>query len=182
MIGPANLFTASRQEGAALVVGLLLLLVLTLLAVSGMNTASLELIMAGNTQYQQNAFQAAEVGIERALVDGQFNPGSGTEHIPAIVPPSEDEDEDATPTTPGQLVPGSSTDRFIATITPQLSGAAQPALWGSSWNSFSTYHFEIESTGTSVRQARATNTQGLAIISPADPTVTPSPGSSPTLE
>ena len=41
-----------RQDGAALVVGLILLLVLTLLAVSGMTTASLELQMAGNEQYQ----------------------------------------------------------------------------------------------------------------------------------
>jgi hypothetical protein len=53
-------FKPQRQNGAALVVGLLLLMVLTLLAISGMNTASLELVMAGNTQYQQNAFQAAE--------------------------------------------------------------------------------------------------------------------------
>jgi type IV pilus assembly protein PilX len=53
------------QRGAALVVGLLLLLVLTLLAISGMNTSTLELVMAGNTQFYQNAFQASETGIER---------------------------------------------------------------------------------------------------------------------
>ena len=56
-----------KQKGAALVVGMVLLLVLTLLAVSGMNTASTELIMAGNEQYQENAFQAAEIGIEQAM-------------------------------------------------------------------------------------------------------------------
>src|SRR5690606_2858774 len=38
-----------RQRGAALVVGLILLMVLTVLAISGMNTSTLELQMAGNT-------------------------------------------------------------------------------------------------------------------------------------
>lgn len=149
------------QNGAALVVGLLLLLVLTLLAISGMNTASLELVMAGNTQYGQNAFQAAESGIERALVDAAFNPGAGVEG----------------PTT----VTISTTDRATTTVTPELGGAPQPAMWGSSWDSFSTYHFVIRSVGTSARNAQATNFQGLAIISPADSTVTPT-GSNTALE
>ena len=47
--------------------GILLLLTLTILAVSGLATAVLELRMAGNTQYQERAFQAAEYAIEQAL-------------------------------------------------------------------------------------------------------------------
>lgn len=148
------------QRGAALVVGLLLLLVLTLLAISGMNTSTLELVMAGNTQFYQNAFQASETGIERALVFGAFNPSGGAETVP-------------TSGTPEAISGTSNRDTFLASITPQLGGAPQPALWGSSWDSFSTYHFEIQSTGTSARNAVATNFQGLAIISPADSTVTP---------
>jgi hypothetical protein len=158
---------SGRQRGAALVVGLLLLLVLTILAISGMNTASLELMMAGNTQYQQNAFQAAETGIERALVLGSFNPAGGTERFPA---PSSDPDvpdsAEPIPNTDGR-------DSFVAVITPALSGAPQPALWGSTWNSFSTFHFEIQSTGRSARNAIAVNNQGVAVVAPADPTVMP---------
>ena len=56
-----------RQEGAALVVGLVLLLVLTILAVSGVFTSTLELRMVRNSQSQERAFQAAEFGIEDAL-------------------------------------------------------------------------------------------------------------------
>ncbi|HEY5665879.1 MAG TPA: pilus assembly PilX N-terminal domain-containing protein [Gammaproteobacteria bacterium] len=56
-----------RQRGAALVVGLVLMLILTILGVSGMNTATLELTMAANAQAGQLAFQAAESGIEMAL-------------------------------------------------------------------------------------------------------------------
>jgi type IV pilus assembly protein PilX len=62
----------NRQSGAALVVGLLLLLVLTILAISGMTTASLELQMAGNEQYQERAFQSAEAGIEQAIASGVY--------------------------------------------------------------------------------------------------------------
>ena len=69
-----NGFTLKRrQEGAALVVGLILLVVVTVLAVSGMNTATTELAMARNNQNYENAFQAAETGLEQALARGQYS-------------------------------------------------------------------------------------------------------------
>ena len=145
-----------RQQGAALVVGLLLLLVLTLLAVSGMNSASLEFIMAGNEQYRSNAFQAAEAGIEQTMSQGNFNPGA----LPQTL--------NGAPT---------ANDTWASAVTPQLLGVPLPALWGNSWNSFSTYHFEISSTGSSTRGARAINLQGVAVISPWDPTVQADPNS-----
>ena len=140
----------SRQRGAALVIGLLLLLVLTILAVSGMNSASLEFVMAGNEQYRANAFSAAEAGIERSLDSGTFNPAVLTANLNGAA---------------------TATDNWATVINTQLNGNALPAMWGNSWNSFATYHFEIISTGTSVRNATAVNTQGVAIIAPYDPTV-----------
>ena len=62
----------NRQQGAALVVGLMLLVVITILAISGMNTATTELALARNDQAYENAFQAAETGLETALAQGQF--------------------------------------------------------------------------------------------------------------
>jgi type IV pilus assembly protein PilX len=62
-----------RQNGAALVVGLILMVVITVLAISGMNTATTELAMARNDQNYENAFQAAETGLENALAQGRFN-------------------------------------------------------------------------------------------------------------
>ena len=44
------------QRGAALFVALILLLVITILAVSTMGTARLELRMAGNSQFSLQAF------------------------------------------------------------------------------------------------------------------------------
>ncbi|HZD51807.1 MAG TPA: pilus assembly PilX N-terminal domain-containing protein, partial [Woeseiaceae bacterium] len=63
----------SRQTGAALVVGLVLLVVVTVLAISGMNTATTELAIARNDQNYENAFQAAETGLETALSQGVFS-------------------------------------------------------------------------------------------------------------
>ena len=62
-----------KQNGAALVVGLILLVVITVLAISGMNTATTELAMARNDQNTENAFQAAETGLEAALAQGRFD-------------------------------------------------------------------------------------------------------------
>ncbi len=62
-----------KQDGAALVVGLILLVVITVLAISGMNTATTELAMARNDQNYENAFQAAETGLAIALGQGAFD-------------------------------------------------------------------------------------------------------------
>lgn len=62
----------SNQHGAALVVSLMLLVVITVLAISGMNTATTELALARNDQAYEDAFQAAENGLETALSQGQF--------------------------------------------------------------------------------------------------------------
>ena len=143
-----------RERGAALVIGLILLLLLTLLAVSGMNSASLEFIMAGNEQYRANAFQAAETGIEQSMALGAFNPGAAAQALTGA---------------------NNATDLWNSTVTPQMNGAPLPAVWGFSWNSFSSYHFEVQSTGTSARGSKAINVQGVAVIAPYDPAVVPDP-------
>ena len=63
----------NSQQGAALVVGLVLLVVISVLAVSSINTATTELAMARNDTNYENAFQAAETGLENALAVGQFS-------------------------------------------------------------------------------------------------------------
>ena len=136
--------TAQRQSGAALVVGLLLLLVLTVLAISGTNTSTLSLIVAGNAQYSQNAFQAAESGIERSIAGNEFNPDPTLE--------------------PERMEGGQERTSFVATTRSQLNGDPRPPLPGSSQAKFSTFHFEIESTATAERDAKATNVQGIGVI------------------
>lgn len=59
---------AGRQQGAVLIVSLIILLVLTLVGIAGMNTSVLQERMAVNAQNSNRAFQAAESSV-RALAD-----------------------------------------------------------------------------------------------------------------
>ncbi|MCW9056932.1 MAG: PilX N-terminal domain-containing pilus assembly protein, partial [Gammaproteobacteria bacterium] len=59
----------NKQEGAALVIGLLMLLVMTLLGVSSMSTTTTSLKMSVNTQIQNSAFQVAATVLNQSLVE-----------------------------------------------------------------------------------------------------------------
>jgi hypothetical protein len=136
-----------RQRGAALVIGLIMLLVLTLLAVSGMNTASTELIMAGNEQYRERAFQASSRGIEQALTRLATVPQDGkdkTEQVAQLT----DEPTDGYTTKSRYMgddlnLPGFSAGKFVG------------------------LHYVIASEGTSSRNARSDQTQGAFVIQSA---------------
>lgn len=59
--------TPLSQHGAALITGLIFLVVLTLISLSAIKSTSLEERMAGNTRDQDVAFEAAEAGIRDAM-------------------------------------------------------------------------------------------------------------------
>ncbi len=61
-----------KQHGATLITALVMLVVLTLLAVSGIRSSSTNLRIAGNMQEQAEAVAAAQQVIERVLSDGNF--------------------------------------------------------------------------------------------------------------
>lgn len=64
-----------KQNGAVMVISLLILLVLTLLGITGMTTTTMEERMAGNERDRQIAFQAAEAALragERFIVQTNF--------------------------------------------------------------------------------------------------------------
>ena len=130
------------QQGAALIVGMVLLVVLTLLAISGMNTATTELLMAGNEKYQENAFQAAETGIERTMATAAFNP--------AAMPPPD----------PPQVDLGDGSN-YEAIVVPRGSSPPPP---GYSIGTFGAEHFEIQSTGNSLRNATSSHEIGRAHV------------------
>lgn len=62
----------SRQDGVALVVSLIFLLMLTILGVTIMQTASLEGRMAANAQESNRTFEAAQSAIDRVLTEGSI--------------------------------------------------------------------------------------------------------------
>lgn len=70
------------QQGAVLVVAMIFLITLTLLAVSSMNTTSLEEKMASNLQESSRAFNAAETGLSQAMADVDSFDTSGSYSVP----------------------------------------------------------------------------------------------------
>lgn len=59
--------TPQRQRGSTLLVSLIFLVVITLFGVSAVNTSNINLRIAANSQFQQQALAAAQLGIEKAL-------------------------------------------------------------------------------------------------------------------
>ena len=57
------------QRGAVLIVSMILLLIMTLIGVTGMSTTTLEEKMAANTQELNRAFQAGETALARGRAD-----------------------------------------------------------------------------------------------------------------
>jgi type IV pilus assembly protein PilX len=140
--------TISRERGATLVVSLVLLLVLTVLGVSGMNTATLELTMAGNAQYHQDAFQAAETGIDIAIAQRNF-----TTVAPSIVP--------VTPLGDGSYDTQAVTTFAQTTPVPDLSFSM-----GVSTGSVQAFHFDTVSVGRGPRNAQSTHNQSFYVVGP----------------
>ncbi len=135
------------QQGAALVVGLIMLLVLTVLAVSGMNTSTLELTMASNVQYHQNAFQAAETGIDIAIDRRNF-----TTVAPAVLP--------ATP------LGGAEYTQSVTTFQTNTPVPDRAFSMGEDSGAISAFHFDIVAVGTSARNATSTNNQSFYVVGP----------------
>jgi len=144
---------ATRQRGAALVVSLILLTMLTLLAVSTMSTASLEVTMAGNDQFGENAFQLAETATEQYLqtVEANFTV-CVNEQNPGIC--------DIPATAVNQ--PG-----FAGTFQTQsafISDVGDCPL--SSVSEVIRFDFELQATGQSADNALSQHTQGWVFCNP----------------
>lgn len=143
-----------HQNGAILVVGLVLLLILTMLGISTMSTASLELNMAGNDQFSENAFQLAESGIDVTLQ--QINNGGG---VPAPLNPGAQPGFGAPPLPVAAANGQVQTQLYFSGDIPDLSG-------GSSIGKIRQYHYVTESVGTSFGQASSWHHQGLFVRGP----------------
>jgi type IV pilus assembly protein PilX len=167
---PTPIAQARRESGAALVVGLILLLVLTLLAISGMTTASLELQMAGNEQYQKRAFEASDAGIEQAMAAGVYNTNVtvGAYDNAAGVNPIPDRgtgrqitncNEADSPTDAEQC-------EYFMRFDQQSGQTVVPGGGYSLGTGFEAYHFVIDSYGVAERGGLAEHRQSFYIVGP----------------
>ena len=146
------------QQGAALVVGLMLLVVITVLAISGMNTATTELALARNDQAYEDAFQAAETGLANALEQGLFATAGTTAmtHTPSsyqsISTTIEYEDSTMVPDKAYSLGVGSGISAYHFLATSQAELNRDPG-------------------NTTDRDASATHTQAFYVVGPEAPTL-----------
>lgn len=140
----------SRQRGASLVIGLVLLLVLSILAVSTMSSATFGLTMAGNAQYSESAFQMAETGVEVAINSGPFN-----DQVPTAVAATDVTDLD-----------GAEIGTYDANAAFQQCTGIEGFSESIDGDSYKAYHFQIISNGTSFRGAQSTNQQEFFLVGP----------------
>ncbi|HUQ52954.1 MAG TPA: PilX N-terminal domain-containing pilus assembly protein [Gammaproteobacteria bacterium] len=127
----------SAQTGATLIVGLVLLLVLTVVGVSGMNTATMEITMAANTQFQQDSFQQAEDAIDIALATRAYSTDA--------------------PRTVNWL---GNPDYDRRAVTTYRMNTPAP---GNSFD-YEAFHFDIQSVGRGPRNALSQHTQSFYVV------------------
>ena len=150
----------NNQTGAALVVSLVLLVVISVLAISSINAATTELAMARNDMVYERAFQAAETGLEQAISQGAFNTladtnlaqnVTGNESVTSLI---EFEDETLVPDRAFSLGVGSgiSAYHFIATATAQSKRAGTAGA-------------------ATDRDASAIHSQAFYVVGPESPTL-----------
>ncbi len=147
-----------KQDGAALVVWLILLVVITVLAISGMNTATTELAMARNNQNYENAFQAAETGLEIALSQGAFNTLANTNLVTDIHGDGHDIVTSVIIFEDSTLVP----DRAFS-----LGVGSGVAAYH--FNAIATAASKRDAGGTTDRDASAVHSQSFYVVGPEAP-------------
>ena len=136
-------FPAPAQRGAALIIGLVLLLVMTLLGITGLTASTMDLAMAGNSQNAQNSFQAAESTIEVEL-----RLGASGRDVPRV-----NENYDF-----GGGTHARAETSFQATRLPPP---------GYSLTEYQADHYVITSTGSAARSASSTHLQGFYVVVPS---------------
>ena len=145
-----NVMSRSRsmraQKGAALMVGLLMLVTLTILGISSMNGTSIQLKMASNSQNKNRAFQVAESVITVTIDEIDYT---------NIVTAQSFDDTDHP-----QYNGSEAEVQFVERTT--AAGCR-----GTSFQ-FSCLHFEIDADGVHVASdAHATLTQGVYRVAPS---------------
>lgn len=103
-----NAVTRPAQQGAALVISLIFLLVITIVAVAGTRSTTMQERMAGNTRDRNLAFQAAESGLREAedFIESLASLGNfdGTNGLYGLTDTEPDFDDSATWSTAGNFV------------------------------------------------------------------------------
>ncbi|MDN4146178.1 pilus assembly PilX N-terminal domain-containing protein [Pseudomonas tohonis] len=122
----------NKQNGMALLISLVLLLLLTVIAITAANMSSLQTRMAANSQQQTTAFQAAETGIRQWIATYEATPSPALNSI----------------STSGTLTSGTS-----ATLISTVSFAASAGIPGNCWSVIPSYSMDASENNTTFQYA-----------------------------
>lgn len=138
------------ERGTALIMSLVILMILTILGITAMGTASLEEKMSGNTQETTKAFEAAESGLNQALNTSGALDLNTSYTAPKTLPKFEYDS-------------GKSGSATVSTWYVQSTAPKRGSGYGSN---FEAANFEQTSTGETSANAKAVVHQGVAQIVP----------------
>lgn len=155
---PTRHTDAGRQRGAALVIGLILLLILTVLGVSGLGTASMEVRFADNAKQSEYAFQGAESALRQELRNGQ----------PIVITGTELAGDEVRPPITVNFFPDTGGDT-TATVNVAVDTRYRDRGpgFGAEFGLVENIHFEMAANGAAGRGARSRQRQGFYIPAPA---------------
>lgn len=136
--------TRNRQAGVALFVSLILLVVITLVAVSAMGISKLQLLIAGNTQYSMQAFQRGQSALETRFINESFDTTMSNDTADYK----------------------KGTETVATTAVTYIRSSNIPAGGYSLDAGYAAFHFEITANAEAPRGAQSEQTQGFYIIGP----------------
>jgi Tfp pilus assembly protein PilX len=164
-----ELGTFSRQDGAALAVGLVFLLVLTIFGISSLSTTLLEEKMSANVQEQNRSFQTAEAGATQRYADIVNTVGTVADlsaktdcGTPAMT--TSEPNPECTIANLGEVKGGVRGGGAFADEAA-LSGDLNRS--GAMSYSSSNFHYRINSEAVSLAKAKSTVHLGVAISRPS---------------
>jgi hypothetical protein len=144
-----------NQKGAVLITALMFLVILTLLALTSMNTNTLEEKMAANSQEINRAFQTAETGLDLAMDDDDAFTTSNTADLDGTA--SDPYDKSMT------NIGGYGADVDYNAVYRQKTRPPRGSQWD---QSFALYHFDMSATGRTQSGATTTIHGGAYQVGP----------------
>ena len=154
----------NKQSGAALIVGLVLLGILTLLTATSMNSSTMSLRMADNVRQSDLAFQAAESALLESLSGGG----------PLMLDGSEVVDDEVRPpviytyTVASQGSTYTINPEVKTTFEDKLSPGIGEGLDASPGSGVVHLHFEMQSQADTGRGGKSEQRMGFYVIAPTN--------------
>ena len=154
----------SRQHGAALIVGLLLLIVVTLVAISGIKSTSIQTAISTNMQERMLTYQTAE-SLIRQIVNEATDPAPPAAGTPHILNDAIQKSLLATPETVPRVIAQAPTG-VTANATVAFVGDGKALGYSVSGNSAGFVYLVNSIRNMAAANTQTNNQQGLMRIGP----------------